>query len=830
VNNFIVLFFTMVMLPLTPIRAQIDETLNTAELTIALHKLNVLGSILYIGAHPDDENIALLTYFSKGRKYRSAYLSITRGEGGQNLIGSEQGAEIGIIRTQELLAARRIDGAEQFFTRAVDFGYSKTADESFRFWGRENTLADIVWVIRRFQPDIIITRFAADSMGGHGHHTAATILTQEAFAAAGDPHRFPEQLAFTTPWKVKRLIWNSFRRSPNEPAAPLRLDTGIYNPLLGKSYAEMAGPIRSLHKSQGFGSTGRRGAQTEQFEVIAGDPAAVDLFEGIDTSWKRLPGGEPMAELLTRIIAAFDPLTPEKSIPGLLDAYNRLDKLPPSTWADRKREEFLAVIRSCAGLWLEALADDFAAAPGDFLRIKTAIINRSALPITLRRLRFPRLAPDAVADRILRPNEPQSLDTQLAIPLDFSFSQPYWLENPPTPGMVIVSDQRAIGLAEQPPALTVLAELEIAGRLLEYRIPVGYRWTDPVAGEQYRTVEIRPRLTATFATKVQIFTRSQPSVVPIRIKSHSPQASGTLRLAAPASWSVHPATIPLNLKGKFEELSAVFRVTPPKAAKETVLRAEIDIGGQIVDRSLVEITYPHIHRQVYFPTSEIKAVVLDVTNAANKIGYIMGAGDEVAEATRHLGCEVTILDDEMLDTLDLSTFDAIITGVRAFNTRERLILSRERLLRYVEGGGTLVIQYNVTTGQPLPLIAPYPLTPGRDRVCEETAAVTILDPGHPLLRFPNRITLDDFNGWIQERGLNFPSQWDDHYQALLATRDSGEPDRRGGLLYARYGKGVYIHSSLSWFRQLPAGIPGAFRIWANLISAGKENGSSTGSR
>jgi LmbE family N-acetylglucosaminyl deacetylase len=821
-KKFVGVIIGLALFPSIHVRAQQEGITTSADLEIALQKLNVLGSVLYVAAHPDDENTALLAYFSKGRKFRTAYLSLTRGEGGQNLIGPEQGAEIGLIRTQELLSARRIDGAEQYFTRAIDFGYSKTAEETFDFWGKDHVLADIVWVIRRFRPDIIITRFTADNSGGHGHHKASALLTQEAFTAAADPTKFPEQLRYAAPWKAKRLFWNSWRSSQQaETKSPYRVDTGEYNPLLGKSYSEMAAEGRSQHKSQGFGSAGRRGTQYDNFELMAGEPASQDIFEGINVSWDRVSGGHKVGLLLTESLRSFDPADPSKSIPGLLAAYEEMGKLPDEPWVRLKKEEAVRVIRACGGIWLEAMANDYAVAPGDKVQVRTTVVNRCDLPFTFHSLGFPKLAPDSIQDSPLKNNEPFTTDTTLQMPVDFPISQPYWLEAPHPEGLYSVMDQNLIGLAENPPAVSARIRLTIDGHLLEYSIPVLFRWTDPVNGELLRPLEVRPRVTIQIEDKVCIFAGENPRKIRLRLKSHSPNVAGQVRLKGPNQWKISPASQPFSLTGKYEESEVAFEVDPPKAAGETELTAEAEVGGETISRELVEISYPHIHRQVYFPDSRLKAVKLDIQTDGKNIGYIMGAGDEVPQALQNLGYAVVELSDEMLENSDLSPFDTIITGVRAYNTRDILKLMKNKLLRYVERGGTLVVQYNVASSSLANRIGPYPFTIGRDRVSVENAPVVFLAPDHPLLNVPNKITAQDFEGWIQERGLYFATEWDDRYETILASHDPGEPDKKGGLLYARYGKGIFIYAAYAWFRQLPAGVPGAFRLFANIISAGK---------
>jgi LmbE family N-acetylglucosaminyl deacetylase len=818
-----ILFACALFLNLNAPPSQI-ELFNAAELQIALHKLNVLGSVLCIEAHPDDENTSALAYFSIGRKYRTAYLSLTRGDGGQNLIGPEKGAEIGIIRTQELMAARRNDSAEQFFSRAIDFGYSKTPEETLSLWGKEAILADIVWVIRIFRPDVIIARSLGEGYSGHGHHAASGILTKEAFRAAADPEKFPEQLQYVEPWQAQRLFWNRWRRGEQEMADTLTINTGEYNPLLGKSYSEIGAESRSMHKSQGFGMAGRRGASNDYYQLIEGTPATTDFFEGIDTSWQRVPGGQKVGFTLAEVIDNFDPQHPSKSLTGLLAAYAQLTELEESYWVKIKKEELLRVIQSCAGLWIEAISPDFAAAPGDVIRIQTTIVNRSEYPFRIRGIDFYELAADSDVDSLLDNNEPQTFEKTIRIPEDFPISQPYWLKSPPKKALFSIQEQNLIGLAENPPSISVKIKLNADNHLLEYSVPLLYRWTDRVDGERYRPFEIRPRVTVQIEDKVKIFTKDDAQELRVKLKSHTPNAAGAIRLKGPLPWRVTPESIPFVLTSKYEETKATFKVTPPKNSDEAILTAVAEINGEKFDRDIVEISHPHIQRQVYFPESHVKAIKMDIDHTGNKLGYIMGSGDEVADSLHNLGYEVTLLDDDMLERADLDQFDAIIAGIRAYNTRERLKNTSPRLLQYVRDGGTYIVQYNVSRGLQTENIGPFPFTIGQDRVSEETAPVAFLNPQHPLLNFPNKITPKDFDGWIQERGLYFATEWNDRYESILTSSDTNESDKKGGLLYTRYGKGVFIYTGYSWFRQLPAGVSGAYRLFANLISSGDADG------
>lgn len=802
--------------------SQPTEERDAAELALAFKKLTVVGSALYVAAHPDDENTAFLAYLSRERLVRTAYLSMTRGDGGQNLIGSEKGELMGVIRTQELLAARKIDGAHQFFTRAIDFGYSKTPEETLRIWGKEPVLSDVVWVIRRFRPDIVVTRFPTTGEGGHGHHTASALLAEEAFEAAGDPSRFPEQLAVVKPWRPKRLLWNIFRFGADAPrtAAPglISADLGAYNVLLGRSYTEIAAQSRSMHKSQGFGSAERRGTFLNDFKPRLGEAASTDLFDGIDLSFNRIPGGKASGLLLAEAQRSFDPKNPAASVPMLLRAYAELQKLSGPE-VEAKKDELRDVVRACAGLWLEAIAADPAATPGSALQVKTVALNRSPLPLTLERVEVTaQTGPDSVSAQ-LKPNEPVKSEVTIRIPGDLDVTNPYWLKKPAGKGLYSVDDRELIGLPEAPVPLVARFTIDFSGQRMTFETPVLFRLTDPVKGEQYRPFEIAPKATVTFDEKVYTFPDTRAHRVRVTVKSGEPSVAGTVRLKLPAGWSAAPASIPFDLKERGAETTALFEVTPSASFGIGTLEALADVGGVVLSRSLQRIEYAHIPVQTLFPPAQARLVRLEVKSDPRTIGYVMGSGDEVPGVLRQLGVAVTLLSDEDLETVDLARFPAIVTGVRAYNTRPRLKQLQARLLNYVQQGGTLVVQYNTSNELATDALGPYPFKISRDRVTVEEAPVTFLKPGHPLLEKPNKITTADFEGWVQERGLYFAEPWDPKYEPILSSHDPNEPEKQGGLLYARAGKGVFIYTGYAFFRQLPAGVPGAIRLFSNLISA-----------
>lgn len=808
--------------------ARAAQPIDAAQLQQALKKLTVVGSAMYIAAHPDDENTALIAYFGNERLYRTTYLSMTRGDGGQNLIGDEKGELLGVIRTQELLAARRIDGGEQAFTRAIDFGYSKTPQETLAIWGKDTILADVVWNIRRFQPDVIITRFPTTGEGGHGHHTASAILAVEAFKLAGDPSAFPDQLKYVAPWQPRRLFWNHFSfqaLKPDDPsvAKSLRLDLGTYNATLGRAYTEIAAESRSQHKSQGFGSAERRGSLLNYFDQLDGDSAKTDPFEGVDTTWARIPGGEAVGKILQQASDEYDPRNPSKSLPLLVQAYAELDRLGASDyvrnnkvpWVAVKQRDLAEAIRAAAGLSFDVAASDSSITPGGEVTVNVSVVNRSDYPFILDAVGSRYADPSKGVGVPLKNNEPVKTELKIKVPASTEISQPYWLQFPPAKGTYTVKDQQMIGLAENPAAIPLVVTLsDRAMHTIFFHVPAVYRWTDAVRGEQVRNVDVVPEVTANFGAGVYVFPDAQPKPVTIGLRNFAGAGPVSVRLRVPQGWSADPASVPVTFEAKGDEAHVTFRVTPPKGEQTATLAAE-------VGKALTDIQYPHIPYQRVFADASVKLVRVDVAKRGSRVGYIMGAGDEVADALRQVGYDVTLLSDADLERGDFAKYDAIVTGVRAYNTRKPLRLVHPKLMEYVKNGGTLVVQYNSTSPQPLLLKSPgpFPFTVSNERVTVEEAPVTLLKPDHPLLNAPNKVRAEDWNGWVQERGLYFTKDWDPKYETLIASNDPGEPSKPGGELYSRYGKGVFIYTSYAWFRQLPAGVPGAYRLFVNLVSA-----------
>jgi LmbE family N-acetylglucosaminyl deacetylase len=830
--SFIIRFFLTILIFSTGLIAQPEERYNSAQILQDLKKLNILGSVLYIAAHPDDENTRLITYFTKGKLYNTGYLSLTRGDGGQNLIGPELYEQLGLIRTQELLQARKIDGGKQFFSRANDFGYSKNPDETFRIWDKEKVLSDMVWVIRKFRPDVMITRFNTEPGKTHGHHTASATLAVEAFDAAADPNRFPEQLKYVRVWQAKRLLWNTnwwFYGSEKDfkTEGLLKIDVGGYNSTLGESYTEIAAKSRSMHKSQGFGSSGTRGLAPEYLDHIKGAKASKDIFEDIDVSWSRVPDAEKIGPLLQKAFQNFNPQDPSASLDVLLQARDAITMLPDSYWKKVKLDELEHVIKACLGLWTEAVAADYSAVPGQSIKVNVEVINRSTAPLELQKISYLPSIYDTILSLPLKENVSNTHSTKITIPEKFPYSQPYWLIDKSTTGMFTVTNQVLIGLPENPPAIEVEFTISIKGKNIIYKTPLVYKKTDPVKGEQYRPFEITPALFINCPEKVLMFADDKSKSIEVTVKAGKSTIAGKLMVAVPSGWKCEPSSNQFSLINKGAEQIFSFKIFPSSEISEEQLKIFAICGKDTFNQGLVSIKYDHIPAQSLFPPSTIKAVRLDLKKKGDHVGYIMGAGDDVPASLRQVGYKVTILKEENINLEKLQQFNSVVIGIRAFNMNERLRYCHPALLEYMRLGGTMVVQYNTLPGRAADSklvtdsIGPYPFKLSNERVTMEDAPIKILNPKHILLNKPNKITDADFANWIQERGLYFPNEWSKKYETIISCNDIGETPKEGGILYARYGKGVFIYTSYSWFRELPAGVPGAYRLFVNLISAGQ---------
>ncbi len=816
--------------------AQAPATYNSADIFLRLKKLNVLGSVLYIAAHPDDENTRLLAYFSKEKQYRTGYMSLTRGDGGQNLIGDEQGIELGLIRTQELLSARRIDGAEQFFGTAYDFGFSKNATEALTIWNHDKMLSDVVWVIRTYQPDIIITRFPPDERAGHGHHWASSILAAEAFTAAADSTKFKDQFQYgVKPWQAKRILWNTYNFGGNNTTSPdqLTMDIGAFNPLLGKGYGEIAAESRSQHKSQGFGSLKQRGQSPEYFSLTKGLPASHDVMDSVNITWSRLSSTDLIEASIDSIIGQYNFEHPENSVTALVRLYNRLSGFissnPSSYWANKKLAEVRSLIAECSGLFLEANANKHYAITGDTMAVSFTINKRNNTDVTLTAIELDSY--DTTVHSPLSTNDNLTITTRFPVRKNKPLYQPYWLTNNHSQGSFAVNNQLLVGKPENEPDYTATFTLNIEGTVLRYQSPVQYKYADAVKGEIYEPV----RVIAPFAIS------ATPGIALLNVKpqvGQSPQPEMKITFKS----NINAAQLPITIKAMQQQkvIYSKDTVIDAEANKEYLFGSEIkkvfasqsenniavsvdvkkDNTVSTYTNYLRTIHYDHIPDICYTFKDNVRVITEEIKTVGKNIGYITGAGDKVPQALEQMGYTVKLLGENDITPFNLAQFDAVIAGIRAYNLYSWLPAKYDILMRYIKAGGNYIVQYNqqdVVTQN----IGPYPFTVSRIRVTDETADVHLLLPNSSVFTYPNKITSDDFANWVQERSIYHAQNFDSHYSAPIGMHDPNEPENNGSLIIAPYGKGNFVYTGLVFFRELPAGIPGAYRLMANLIALPK---------
>ncbi len=848
--------------------SQTPPTYNSADIYLQLKKLNVLGSVLYIAAHPDDENTRLLAYLAKEKQFRTGYLSLTRGDGGQNLIGDEQGIELGLIRTQELLAARRIDGAEQFFSRAYDFGFSKNATEALKIWGHDKILADVVQIIRKFQPDVIITRFPGDARAGHGHHWASNLLANEAFKAAADTNSTlfgqPEMLVpkdaganilkdslvkegfesarrddiqtiYGTPWQAKRILWNTFNFGGNNTTSndQFKMDVGSFNPLLGKGYGEIASESRSQHKSQGFGIPRQRGQAIEFFITTGGDAPKDNLMDGINTSWTRIKGGEAIAPMVNDIIAHYDFGRPESSVAALTQLYQAIGALPYSYWQARKLEEVKQLIVACSGLFAEATTNSEYIVTGDSMRVSFTINKQNGPAIQLASIRMNGF--DSTFNINLPNNQNIGFTKTFAVPAGFEFTQPYWLAKPMEAGSFNINDPSQIGNAQTNPLVNVVYNITVNGVALQVVKPVQAKYTDPVKGELYQPVVVIPPVIVSFLPPVALtnikpgnaFTANPVITVKYKTNFTAKNTSVTIDILQGTNTVFVKDTLVDAEAGKEFEQQIPLKKIYSNDIGTNLVTAEVHVTqnghSYKFTHYLRSIQYDHIPHINYFYRSNVKVIADEIKTAGKKVGYIAGAGDKVPQALVQMGFEVKMLGAADVTDENLKQFDAIVTGVRAYDVNAFLTEKYDVLMRFVKNGGNLVVQYNrsndISSGKIK--VGPYPFSITSARVTDETADVHMLLPNHPALNYPNKITPKDFEGWVQERSIYHAGNGDSHFEAPLAMHDPNEQESSGSLIVAKYGKGNFVYTGIVFFRQLPAGVSGAYRLMANLIGLPK---------
>ncbi|MGN5955678.1 PIG-L family deacetylase [Sphingobacterium lactis] len=783
---------------------------NAAQIKLKIDRLNSLGSVLYFAAHPDDENTKLIAWLANEKKYKTAYLSLTRGDGGQNLLGTEQGIELGLIRTQELLAARNIDRGEQYFTSAFDFGFSKTHEETFNFWKKNETLREAVYLIRKLQPDVIITRFPPDSRGGHGHHQASAILAHEAFLAAADPSKFPEQLKTLKPWNAKRLVWNTanFGGMNNTSEDQLKVNIGQYNPLLGYSYGEIAALSRSQHKSQGFGAASQRGETIEYFDHVAGDKANTDLFEGIKTDWSRLD--EPTSriqELIKLIQQNYKANSPDLSIPDLVKLHKHINQLKDSFWKKEKLQEVEQLLIDCAGLHMTATSKKALAVMQEEIPIQLELISRSNnIPVILKAIDG-----DSIKEISLPVNKTQTFTIQKSFANN---TQPYWLVKPHTLGKFDVAESD-FGYPENNEKPKVTVQLDFYGEKITLDLPIVYRYVDPVHGEILEPLSISPIITAALSSSNLLLQANENKSIRIQLQNHSnSNQKGNLQFQQSDGLVLQPNQFEVEIPagGTWE---GHIQVSNPKNSPSTQVgllwNAQPLMGYH-------KISYNHIPSITWFPPISLQVKSLEITNPVKRIAYIPGAGDLIPQSLENIGIQVDVLNPDNISMGVLKPYDAVVVGVRAYNVSNSVNRWLPQLIKYVEDGGVAVVQYNVNSRMGTTFLGPYPFQISRTRVTEEDAEVKFTDPKDPVLNYPNKITKEDFKGWVQERGLYFAEQIDPQYRSPLLMNDKNEAASNGSLILAKHGKGKFVYTSLAFFRQLPAGVPGAYRLFVNLLT------------
>jgi LmbE family N-acetylglucosaminyl deacetylase len=825
---FLILFWGSIYITVSAQNPQ----LSSAQIYEELEKFNFLGTALYVAAHPDDENTRLISYLSNGIHARTAYLSLTRGDGGQNLIGTEIQDLLGVLRSQELQMARATDGGQQFFSRAKDFGFSKNPSETLVIWDKEKVLEDVLHVIRTFKPDIIINRFDHRTPGKtHGHHTSSAMLSVEAFDLAGDPSAYPEQAKKIGTWQPHRQFMNTSwwfygSRENFEKADKTNLisvDAGPYYPILGISNGEIAAQARSKHRSQGFGSGGGRGSYQEFLEVINGDiPADKDnMFDGVNTTWTRVKGGSDIQSMMDEVFSSYDFKNPVSIVPQLLEVYDAVNNLEDEHWREIKLDHLKEIILSCYGIYAEVSTDTQTTTHGDSLEVQIEITNRSPLTIQINQLELN--GTDKNIKEAIEANTESKWFKSIFINKNISYSNPYWLDQRASLGMFKVDDPHLRNLPQSPAALTAEISLNIGSRKINIERDVIYKYVNPAEGEIKQPLAVIPAATLSFSKEIYLFANSDSEKIEVKVRAGKDDVQGTLKLIVPTGWSINPKSVEIDIPNKLQEKSFSFVLTPPEDKSNAFISATCTIDGVINDKSLINIDYDHIPLQTILKPAESVIVRVPLNKGGKNIAYVMGAGDKIPESLTGVGYNVTLLEATDLPNLDLDKYNAIVIGIRAYNTLESLKLYNQHLFDYAHRGGTVITQYNTSRRLNFDDLAPYPIKLFRGRVTDENAEMRILQPDHKVLNYPNKITSEDFEGWVQERGLYFAEEWAPEYKAIFSCYDKDEDPLDGSMLIAEHGDGYFVYTSLSWFRELPAGVPGAYRIFANMLALSDSN-------
>lgn len=812
------------------VSAQQPVQWSSSEIFQNINKLKVQARVLYLAAHPDDENTRFISYCANYKLTETAYMSLTRGDGGQNLVGPELREELGLIRTQELLMARSVDGGRQFFSRANDFGYSKNPKETFEIWEKEKVLGDLIYVIRAYQPDIIVCRFPADGGGGHGHHTASAILGAEAFDLAADPNSYVAQLKEVDVWQTTRIVTNTGRWwndtiSADDPNVVIE-NVGEYSSLLGTSCNEIAARSRSMHKSQGFGATGVRGEQIEYFEHVKGKQANKSLFDDVDFSWSKIDGAKKIEKQIDKIIKKYDALHPENSISALFNLRSALEILPKQIRVTEKIESVEKLIVQCGGLYIEAKSDQYAVTGDDTIHLDLEFVARQTNGFQLENYRLPDLNWSFSGHQSLEQNIPFIRNDKVKIPRTWENSNSYWLKNEGTLGAYVLDSQSLVLKPDNGPATFVYVDLLYkSNNKLTVKVPIIYKENHPVKGELYKPFYSVPNVSLRVEEENLLVKKGENITIDVYVAFNAHRFSGYWSVEIPKGWELVEYKKQVSFNDRIDRIEGEekysFELIPTENAESGFFNPRLIKGnGKVHNKEIKFVEYDHIPTQIYWKPSSVKLNVVDIQKRGQKVAYFEGAGDVIPDALRLVGYTVDVVSED--DLSRINEYDAVILGIRALNVNERMPYILPKLFDYVEQGGNLVIQYNTSHRLKTKDIAPFPLNLSRDRVTDETAEITFLAPDHPVLNTPNKITQEDFADWVQERGLYFPNEWSSEFTPIIACNDPGESSKEGALLIAKHGKGNYIYTGLSFFRELPAGVPGAYRILVNIISLGHE--------
>lgn len=813
-------------------KAQQVRPSKSSEIYRELKTLKHLPKVLYLAAHPDDENTGLLSWLINDQNVETGYLSLTRGDGGQNLLGTEQGAALGLIRTHELLEARKLDGAQQFFTRAIDFGFSKNTTDTFKQWNADNITADVVWVIRQFRPDVIICRFPQTAAAGHGQHAASAVVAEKAFKLAGDKNAFPDQLKYVNVWQPKRVLWNTFRFGSNNTTAEdqLKVTVGQYDAQLGMGYGELAGLSRSLHKSQGAGTQSVAGIKTEYFSHVDGESAKSTLFDGITKTWTS-NGNADIEQSLDKIISDFNFNKPDLSLPALLVLRKKVVTLKDLELKNDKLKSLDQIILSCAGFMGEVVTNQAEAVAGESHNFRLNLISRAENAVVLEDIKW--LDKPENFNRKLSKDSLITIQHQIKIPVDAALTEPYWLAKPPVNAATFsVPNDTLVGLPEAESPLNVLLGLKIGSEKFQVKLPLSFKKLDPVRGDVVEALRIVPALELKFTQPFYLVKENEDLHLSLNFKINSNKQFNNGKVNLMFNGERLGGGDLKSINGKDVTVDYVIPKAKLMSIKSNQLQLDANFvaDGVTYNKKQVLIQYPHLPSLQYFTPATVAVMKGDIQSKVKKVGYVQGAGDFIPEFLRIAGIQVDVLKDEdFYGNLDesggsqnkLSQYDAIVLGVRANNTEKKLGRWMPFLWSYVKAGGNLVMQYNTNQDTTVDQLGMYNFTIANKRVTEENTEVKFLNPNHKLLNFPNKITADDFKGWVQERGAYFPDKWDAAYEPLFEMHDTNEEPLQGSTLYANYGKGNFIYSPLAFFRQLPAGNVGAARLFLNFLSAQK---------